>query len=79
MQNNKFSSLPWFFTHFLAVLLISLALALIRYPFFLNSDYFFSSPNIKYNDKNNIIINKNDYEKIKKNLNENKYNLKIIK
>ena len=44
-----------------------------------DSDYFFSSPNIKYNDKNNIIINKNDYEKIKKNLNENKYNLKIIK
>ena len=43
MQNNKFSSLPWFFTHFLAVLLISLALALIRYPFFLNSDYFFGS------------------------------------
>mgnify|MGYP006141097613 CR=1 FL=1 len=43
MQNNKFSSLPWFFTHFLAVLLISLALTLIRYPFFLNSDHFFGS------------------------------------
>ena len=42
MENNKFSSTPWLATHFLAVLLIFLILGLIRYPIFLNSDYFFS-------------------------------------
>ena len=43
MQNTKFSSMPQLAIHFFAVLLISLVLALIRYPFLLNSDYLFSS------------------------------------
>ena len=43
MRNTKFSSMPQLATHFFAVLLISLVLALIRYPFLLNSDYLFSS------------------------------------
>ena len=44
-----------------------------------DSNYFFSSPNVKCNGKNNIIINKDKYEEILKQLNENNFNLKIIK
>ena len=43
MQNIKFSSMTQLAIHFFSVLLISLVLALIRYPFLLNSDYFFTS------------------------------------
>ena len=43
MQNNKFNRVPWLVTHFSAVLIISLILALFRYPLLLNSDYLFSS------------------------------------
>ena len=43
MQSTKFSSIPQLATHFFAVLLIFLASTLIRYPFLLNSDYYFSA------------------------------------
>ena len=42
MQNNKFNRMPGLATHFLAVPLIFLILSLIRYPIFINSDYFFT-------------------------------------
>ena len=43
MQNNKVSILPWLTKHFLGISLILSILVLIRYPFFINSDYFFTS------------------------------------
>ena len=42
MQSPKFSGIPQLATHFFTILLIFLVLALIRYPFLLNSDYHFS-------------------------------------
>ena len=43
MRNIGFSSLRQFGYHFFSILLIFLVLVLIRYPFFLNSDHFFTS------------------------------------
>ena len=42
MQNNKVSILPWLTKHFLGISFILSILVLIRYPFFINSDYFFA-------------------------------------
>ena len=42
-----------------------------------NNDFFFSSPNIKIDGKNNILLNKKKFNQIKANLNENSF--KIIK
>ena len=41
MWNIEFTSLRKFASHFFVILLIFLALVLLRYPIFLNSDYFF--------------------------------------
>ena len=43
MSNIEFISLRKFINHFFFILLIFLALVLLRYPIFLNSDYFFNA------------------------------------
>jgi len=43
MSNIEFISLRKFINHFFFILLVFLALVLLRYPIFLNSDYFFGA------------------------------------
>ena len=43
MSNIEFISLRKFINHFFFILVIFLALGLLRYPIFLNSDYFFNA------------------------------------
>ena len=44
-----------------------------------DSDYFFSSPNLKYNNKNNTKININQYKELLIELKKNNYKIKIVK